>query len=66
VYYTTIIDDPRSFTEALRATETYVKSKINKGKRDAVGAPGGKLERLEAKVRIFIASRKLRGETALR
>lgn len=35
---------------ALKATETYVRSKIKKGKGDAVGAPGGKLERLEMKV----------------
>jgi len=48
-----VLDDPRSFAEALRATETYIRSKINKGKGDVVGGPGGKLERLEAKVSVY-------------
>lgn len=50
MYATTIVESPSSFEAALRATETYVRSKIKKGKRDEVGGPGGKLERLEIKV----------------
>jgi hypothetical protein len=42
---------PVDINRALEATKLYVSNKIRKGKKDEVGGPGGKLERLELEVR---------------
>jgi len=41
---------PLVINNVLEATKLYVSNKIKKGKKDEVGRPGGKLEKLEFEV----------------